>query len=56
MVLLDCQSGMINKPKYSSPYEPVGRISLRMAMPLSLQHVPAMFAGNLSPLLIVNES
>ena len=39
--------------KYSSPYELDGRIPLRQAIPLGLQHVLAMFVGNLSPLLIL---
>lgn len=40
-------------PKYTSPYELNGRIPLRQAVPLGLQHVLAMFVGNLSPLLII---
>ena len=38
---------------YSSPYSLDGRIPLRQAIPLGLQHVLAMFVGNLSPLLII---
>ena len=41
------------KPKYTSPYDLDGRIPLRQAIPLGLQHVLAMFVGNLSPLLII---
>ena len=41
------------KPTYTSPYELDGRIPLRQAIPLGLQHVLAMFVGNLSPLLII---
>ena len=44
---------MTAKPKYSSPYDLDGRIPLRQAVPLGLQHVLAMFVGNLSPLLII---
>ena len=44
---------MTDKPKYTSPYELDGRIPLREAIPLGLQHVLAMFVGNLSPLLII---
>ena len=39
--------------KYSSPYELDGIIPLKQAVPLGLQHVLAMFVGNLSPLLII---
>lgn len=38
---------------YSTPYEFEGRIPLREAIPLGLQHVLAMFVGNLTPLLII---
>ena len=38
---------------YTSPYELNGRIPLAQAVPLGLQHVLAMFVGNLSPLLII---
>ena len=41
------------KPNYTSPYDLNGRIPLRQAVPLGLQHVLAMFVGNLSPLLII---
>ena len=44
---------MADKPKFTSPYELDGRIPLRQAIPLGLQHVLAMFVGNLSPLLII---
>lgn len=39
--------------KYTSPYELDGQIPLKEAIPLGLQHVLAMFVGNLSPLLII---
>lgn len=39
--------------EYSSPYEFEGRIPLKEAIPLGLQHVLAMFVGNLTPLLII---
>ncbi len=35
------------------PYEFYGRIPLKQAIPLGLQHVLAMFVGNLTPLLII---
>lgn len=38
---------------YTSPYSLDGRIPLSQAIPLGLQHVLAMFVGNLSPLLII---
>lgn len=38
---------------YTSPYSLDGRIPLRQAVPLGLQHVLAMFVGNLSPLLVI---
>ena len=44
---------MEKKTKFTSPYELNGRIPLRQAVPLGLQHVLAMFVGNLSPLLII---
>ena len=39
--------------KNSTPYEFEGRIPLAQAIPLGLQHVMAMFIGNLTPLIIV---
>lgn len=39
--------------KYTSPYEFEGLIPLRQAIPLGLQHVLAMFVGNLTPILII---
>ena len=44
---------MEEKTKFASPYDLDGRIPLRQAVPLGLQHVLAMFVGNLSPLLII---
>ena len=38
---------------YSSPYDFEGRLPLKEAVPLGLQHVLAMFVGNLTPLLII---
>lgn len=43
----------MSKMKYTSPYDLDGRIPLRQAFPLGLQHVLAMFVGNLSPLLVL---
>lgn len=39
--------------EYTSPYEFQGRIPLLQAIPLGLQHVLAMFVGNLTPLMII---
>ena len=44
---------MTNGKKFATPYDLDGRIPLRQAVPLGLQHVLAMFVGNLSPLLII---
>ena len=40
-------------PAYASPYQFHGSIPLRQAIPLGLQHVLAMFVGNLTPLMII---
>ncbi|MGN0423332.1 MAG: uracil-xanthine permease family protein [Lachnospiraceae bacterium] len=37
----------------SSPYQFEGRLPLKQAIPLGLQHVLAMFVGNLTPILII---
>ena len=39
--------------EYTSPYEFRGKIPLPQAIPLGLQHVLAMFVGNLTPLMII---
>lgn len=39
--------------KYTSPYEFEGRIPWKQAIPMGLQHVLAMFVGNLTPILII---
>ena len=44
---------MSRKSSYTSPYDFYGRIPLKDAIPLGLQHVLAMFVGNLTPLLII---
>ncbi len=38
---------------YSTPYEFEGKLPLSQAIPLGLQHVLAMFVGNLTPILII---
>ena len=45
----------MKKTTNSSPYQFEGRIPLSQAIPLGLQHVMAMFIGNLTPLIIVWE-
>ena len=44
---------MKKEVKYTSPYEFEGRIPLKQAIPLGLQHVLAMFVGNLTPILVI---
>ena len=44
---------MERSTQYSTPYEFKGRLPLRQAIPLGLQHVLAMFVGNLTPILII---
>lgn len=44
---------MNKEVKYSSPYEFEGRLPLKQAIPMGLQHVLAMFVGNLTPILII---
>ena len=45
---------MNKEKKYSSPYEFEGRLPLKQAIPMGLQHVLAMFVGNLTPILIIS--
>ncbi len=44
---------MEKQKNYSSPYDFEGRIPLKQAIPMGLQHVLAMFVGNLTPILII---
>ncbi len=39
--------------QYVTPFDFVGRLPLGQAIPLGLQHVLAMFVGNLTPILII---
>ena len=39
--------------KYTSPYSFEGRIPMKEAIPLGIQHVLAMFVGNLTPIMII---
>ena len=41
---------------YSSPYEFEGKLPLKQAIPMGLQHVLAMFVGNLTPILIISSA
>ena len=40
--------------KYVTPQDFEGRIPLKDAIPMGLQHVLAMFVGNLTPILIIS--
>lgn len=42
-----------NKNGHSTPYDLEGRIPLGQAILLGMQHVLAMFVGNLTPILVV---
>lgn len=44
---------MKNEPKKENVYQLNGEVPLLTAIPLGLQHVAAMFAGNLTPILII---
>ncbi|MEY8336468.1 nucleobase:cation symporter-2 family protein [Lachnospiraceae bacterium 62-35] len=47
----------MNQPEKKGPeYEFYGKLSLGKAVPLGLQHVLAMFVGNLTPLLIITSA
>ena len=39
--------------KAVTPYDLDGRPPLKIAIPLGLQHVLAMFAGNLTPIILI---
>lgn len=41
------------RTKYSTPYDLDGKLPFKTAFPLGLQHVLAMFAGNLTPILLI---
>lgn len=43
----------MEKKTSATPYDFEGKIPLRQAIPLGLQHVLAMFVGNLTPILVV---
>lgn len=44
---------MKNEKMTATPYDLEGRLPLKQAIPLGLQHVLAMFVGNLTPLIII---
>ncbi len=44
---------MENQKQYATPYDFKGKLPLKQAIPLGLQHVLAMFVGNLTPLLVI---
>lgn len=41
------------KKQHATPYDLDGTMPLRLAIPLGLQHVLAMFVGNLTPLMVM---
>ena len=43
----------MEKKEYTSPYDFEGKIPLKQAIILGLQHVLAMFVGNLTPVLMM---
>ena len=43
----------MDNQKKVTPYDLDGKLELKLAIPLGLQHVLAMFVGNLTPLLII---
>lgn len=45
---------MEKKNGYASPYDFKGCLPLKQAIPMGLQHVLAMFVGNLTPILIIS--
>lgn len=47
------EKNMEKEKQYSSPYEFKGKIPLKQAIPLGLQHILAMFVGNLTPILVI---
>lgn len=47
---------MEKNQEYTSPYEFEGKLPLKQAIPLGLQHVLAMFVGNLTPILIITSA
>ena len=53
IIILKGGIAMKQETNYSSPYELDGKLPLKTAFPLGLQHVLAMFAGNLTPILLI---
>ena len=53
IIILKGGIDMKQETNYSSPYELDGKLPLKTAFPLGLQHVLAMFAGNLTPILLI---
>ena len=43
----------MEKKEYTSPYDFEGKIPLKQAIILGLQHVLAMFVGNLTPVSLL---
>ena len=47
------EEDMERQKRQGAEYEFYGKLPLKKAIPLGLQHVLAMFVGNLTPILII---
>lgn len=50
------QNGAATKKEFFGPYDFHAKLPLAQAIPLGLQHVLAMFVGNLTPILIITSA
>ncbi|WP_125116294.1 uracil-xanthine permease family protein [Agathobaculum sp. Marseille-P7918] len=50
------QNGAAAEKNFFGPYNFLGKLPLGQAIPLGLQHVLAMFVGNLTPILIITSA
>ena len=50
------QNGAASEKKFFGPYDFLAKLPLGQAIPLGLQHVLAMFVGNLTPILIITSA
>ena len=48
------EEDMERQKRQGAEYEFYGKLPLKKAIPLGLQHVLAMFVGNLTPILIIS--
>ena len=51
--LFSLKENVMEEKKKDSIYELDGTVPLKKALPLGIQHILAMFLGNVSPLIIV---